>query len=119
MQQKPQNKFQQQWQTDDFGATFVPDKKDVFKDADEEEKNEVYNQFKPKPKQFTLPDPSISKKYDMNAPIKLNPTGNYNLNFIDWSNEWEKIIDRDQNTYESPIFGMDNETFEKIYDEYF
>lgn len=24
-------------------------------------------------------------------PIKFNPTGKYNLNFIDWQNEWENI----------------------------
>ena len=53
----------------------------------------------------------------MNAPIKTS--GSYNLNFIDWNNEWDRILDRDPNTYESPIQGMDNETFEKIYDEYF
>ena len=28
-------------------ATFIPDKKPAFRDADEEEKNDVYGQFKP------------------------------------------------------------------------
>ena len=55
----------------------------------------------------------------MDAPIKVNPSGQYNLNFIDWDNEWETILDRDPNTYDSPIPGMSNETFERIYDEYF
>jgi E3 ubiquitin-protein ligase RNF181 len=54
---------------------------------------------------------------DMDAPIKTS--GKYNLNFIDWNNEWEAIVDRDPNSYKSPIYGMDNETFERIYDEYF
>jgi len=26
-------------------------------------------------------------------PIKLNPTGKYNLDFIDWDNEYENICD--------------------------
>lgn len=25
-------------------------------------------------------------------PVKLNPTGKYNLNFIDWQNEYEAIL---------------------------
>lgn len=28
-------------------------------------------------------------------PVKFNPTGKYNLNFIDWQNEYEAIIDAD------------------------
>ena len=51
------------------------------------------------------------------TPIKVNPTGKYNLNFIDWNNEWDRIMERDLDTYDSPIPGMDNETFEKIWDE--
>ena len=51
------------------------------------------------------------------TPIKVNPTGQYNLNFIDWDNEWETVLDRDQDTYESPIYGMSNEVFEAIYEE--
>lgn len=52
-------------------------------------------------------------------PVKFNPSGKYNLNFIDWENEWEAIFDRYQNyslSYESPIDGMDIQTFENIYD---
>lgn len=41
------------------------------------------------------------------------------MNFIDWNNEWENILERDPNTFKSPIYGMDDETFERIYDEYF
>jgi hypothetical protein len=26
-------------------------------------------------------------------PVKLNPTGKYNLNFIDWDNEWERVFE--------------------------
>ena len=101
----------------DFGATFIDDK--VFTNVNEEDKQDIYNEFKPKPKQYQLPDPSKSVVRRMDEPIKFNPTGKYNLNFIDWNNEWERIIDRNPNSYESPIYGMDNETFEKIYDEYF
>jgi hypothetical protein len=53
----------------------------------------------------------------MDAPIKT--AGKYNMNFIDWNNEWENILERDPNTFQSPIYGMENETFERIYDEYF
>jgi len=30
-----------------------------------------------------------------NRPIKFNPNGKYNLDFIDWDNEYEAIIDYD------------------------
>jgi hypothetical protein len=30
-----------------------------------------------------------------NRPIKFNPTGKYNLDFIDWENEYEAICDYD------------------------
>jgi hypothetical protein len=39
------------------------------------------------------------------------------LNWIDWDNEFEAIMDRDPNNFESPIDGIDNETFEAIFDE--
>jgi hypothetical protein len=41
----------------------------------------------------------------------MNPTGKYNLNFIDWNNEYDTILSRDAHSYESPIHGMDDETF--------
>lgn len=51
-------------------------------------------------------------------PIKFNPKGQYNLNFIDWQNEHEAIIgseyDGENLPEESPIFGMDNETFHNL-----
>lgn len=51
-------------------------------------------------------------------PIKLNPNGKYNLNFIDWQNEYEAIIDADYNGEEapeqSPIYGMEPETFHQL-----
>ena len=28
-------------------------------------------------------------------PIKFNPTGKYNMDFIDWDNEYENICDYD------------------------
>ena len=47
-----------------------------------------YNPFKkdtkPKVKQFTKPDPSKRQVCGQDQPIKMNPTGKYNLNFIDW-----------------------------------
>lgn len=51
-------------------------------------------------------------------PIKFNPTGKYNLNFIDYQNEYEAIIDCDYDgenpPEESPIYGMDRETFHNL-----
>ena len=50
-------------------------------------------------------------------PIKINKTGEYNLNFIDWENEYENIVCADPDDNESPIYGMDIETFKAIMDE--
>ena len=30
-------------------------------------------------------------------PIKMNPTGKYNLNFIDWNNEYDRIASSNYN----------------------
>lgn len=51
--------------------------------------------------------------------MKINPSGKYNLNFIDWNNEYDAIISRDAHSYESPIYGMSDETYSKIMDEEF
>lgn len=54
------------------------------------------------------------------VPIKINKTGKYNLNFIDWNNEWESVMSADpDNIKESPIPGMSRETFDLVYDENF
>ena len=42
-----------------------------------------YNK-KPSPKKYVLPDPSKKTVTGNDRPIKMNPTGKYNLNFIDW-----------------------------------
>jgi len=68
-------------------------------------------------RKFALPDPSKKQQISQDTPIRVNPTGQYNLNFIDWNNEWEAILERDPYTYESPIDGIDAETFEAIFDE--
>lgn len=49
----------------------------------------------------------------------MNPSGKYNLNFIDWNNEYESVLMRDPHSYESPIYGMSDDTFQKIMDEEF
>jgi hypothetical protein len=51
-------------------------------------------------------------------PIKFNPKGKYNLDFIDYQNEYERIIDSGYD-YEnqpetSPIFGMSPEKFHEL-----
>ena len=35
-------------------------------------------------------------------PIKFNPNGKYNLNFIDWQNEYEAIIDSNYDELNPP-----------------
>ena len=64
-----------------------------------------------------MPDPSKKQVITQDTPIRPNPSGQYNLNFIDWNNEWEAVMDRDPASYESPIYGMDAETFERVFDE--
>jgi hypothetical protein len=66
---------------------------------------------KPKEKQFERPDPSKKQLIREDMPIKVNPNGKYNLNFIDWDNEYETVLDRDPHSYESPIEGIDSQTF--------
>jgi hypothetical protein len=51
-------------------------------------------------------------------PIKFNPKGTYNLNFIDYQNEYEAIIDcnydEDNPPAESPIYGMSSQDFHEL-----
>ncbi len=51
-------------------------------------------------------------------PIRVNPNGKYNLNFIDWDNEWEQVfeaVNYYNNNRDVPIDGMDIATFESLY----
>ena len=41
------------------------------------------------------------------------------MNFIDWNNEYETVLDADPYSYESPIHGMSNEVYQQIMDEEF
>lgn len=64
-----------------------------------------------------MPDPSIRHQASEDRPI--GGTGKYNLNFIDWQNEFDNIMDYDENdeendSQEGPIAGMDRDTFEAI-----
>lgn len=51
-------------------------------------------------------------------PIKFNPHGKYNLNFIDWQNEWQNIADADYDGEnapdQSPIHGMSPQQFHQL-----
>ena len=51
-------------------------------------------------------------------PIKFNPSGKYNLNFVDWQNQYENIIDSNYDgenpPEQSPIYGMSNEEFHAL-----
>ena len=75
------------------------------------------NPKQPQQKQYQKPDPRIKEPTGNDRPIKA--VGQYNLNFIDWNNEYDTILNRDSNTYESPIYGMDTDTFNKIMEEEF
>jgi hypothetical protein len=54
----------------------------------------------------------------MDRPVKMNPRGKYNLNFIDWDNEWEQVAlsgySPDAPVGESPIYGMSAATFNSL-----
>lgn len=56
----------------------------------------------------------------MDRPIKYNPKGKYNLNFIDWTNEYEAIMEGhsyDPNNVTkgpSPIYGMPMDVFHSL-----
>ena len=95
---------------EDFAQTFKP-VRNPFK------KEENKGPPRKPVRQYQLPDPSKKAVITQDTPIKVNPTGQYNLNFIDWNNEWDAIMSRDMDSYESPIVGMDNATFERIWDE--
>ena len=94
---------------DDFDQTFKPTANPFAKKPSAPPEKRV--------RQYALPDPSKKQIITNDTPIKVNPTGQYNLNFIDWNNEWERVMERDLTTYTSPIYGMDDTTFEKIFDE--
>ena len=74
---------------------------------------------KPEENKYLKPDPSKSIDCGQDRPIKFNPTGKYNLNFIDYDNEFEAVCEAKYNLThgiadEDPIYGMDAETFEAI-----
>jgi 16S rRNA G966 N2-methylase RsmD len=52
----------------------------------------------------------------MDRPIKSK--GHYDMNFIDWNNEWENIVNSNYDNLDDnkqcPIFGMDIITFNEL-----
>ena len=42
----------------------------------------------------------------------MNPSGKYNLNFIDWQNEFEEACEAEENG--ESLYGMDIEVFNAI-----
>ena len=52
-------------------------------------------------------------------PVKGGPNGQYNLNWIDAQNEYKHLISAEEHIAknESPIYGMDLETFVAIINE--
>ena len=86
-------------------------------------KPSAYSPFEKQPaapqklvKKYSKPDPSKKQNCAEDRPIKLNPTGQYNLNFIDWENEFDAVMDADENIMngDDPLYGMDVETFDAI-----
>ena len=37
-----------------------------------------------------------------NRPVKINPTGKYNLDFIDWNNEWTTVYNNNYDVNGDP-----------------
>ena len=92
-----------------FDETFKPSSHNPFARQQE--------QAKPKKKQYQLPDPSKKQDCGQDRPIKMNPKGKYNLDFIDWQNEFDAVNDFEEDPDEpdeSPIYGMDIKTFNAI-----
>jgi len=84
---------------------------------------DIDNPFASKPKvsrekMYERPDPSKHVDCGQDRPIKINKSGQYNLNFIDWDNEWETVMSADPNSNESPIDGISAEMFAEMYEEY-
>ncbi|CAD8132717.1 unnamed protein product [Paramecium octaurelia] len=56
-------------------------------------------------------------------PIKMNPSGKYNLDFIDWNNEWAAVYTNgyrhDGKMDQCPIQGMSLETFNRLISDEF
>ena len=67
-------------------------------------------------------------------PIKGNSSGKYNMDFIDWNNEWGAVYNKKpdfnssdpnsintfiSNQEPSPIYGMSQETFKRLMDDEF
>ncbi|KRX05189.1 hypothetical protein PPERSA_06823 [Pseudocohnilembus persalinus] len=55
-------------------------------------------------------------------PIKGNQTGKYNMDFIDWQNEYSNIYsnyDPNNQDDDCPIYGMDKQTFVRLMAEEF
>ena len=73
-------------------------------------------QAPPKVKQYERPDPSKRQDCGENRPIKFNAKGKYNLNFIDYQNEFEAVCEAEEKIKagETPIYGMDIAKFEAI-----
>ena len=84
----------------------MEDAKDPFDEEDKDENywDQMYQAFNrnhtntnpPHPRSTAQRAPRVQSnnvQSQDNRPIRLNPTGQYNLNFIDWNNEWERAYD--------------------------
>jgi len=69
---------------------------------------------KPQVNLFKGSSPPTGSSTD-NRPIKGNPTGKYNMKFIDWTNEFEAIAEYmcDPEATENPC-GLDEREFEQV-----
>ena len=102
-----------------FVDTFKTDAgKDVFAEAQNDfQHGELEGYEDDEYAEYEMPDPSRKQNISQDTPIVVNQQGQYNLNFIDWTNEYEEVLDRyTENYHESPIDGMDIHTFEGLYE---
>ena len=70
---------------------------------------------------YAKPDPSKKQNCGQDRPISINKTGKYNLNFIDWENEFDDVCEAEEairngdiDSDDDAIYGMDIKTFEAI-----
>ena len=71
-----------------------------------------------KERKYVVPDPSKKTLTGDNIPVNINKKGEYNLNFIDWQNEFDQVYgNSDDDSDDCPIKGMDKDVFEAIMEE--
>eukprot|EP00826_Nyctotherus_ovalis_P002320 TRINITY_DN10455_c0_g1_i5.p3 TRINITY_DN10455_c0_g1~~TRINITY_DN10455_c0_g1_i5.p3 ORF type:complete len:121 (+),score=66.34 TRINITY_DN10455_c0_g1_i5:128-490(+) len=96
-------------------------KKEVKKDAKSKEvkktsaKKETKKEIKKEVRKESKKEAKKTGAAIDDKKVKGNPSGKYNMKFIDWTNEWEQVYTymHDPEAKENPC-GLDEEVFEAI-----